>query len=418
MKRGKSMTNTGRWLIATALTASMLAGAIQPSAHADTALPCSPNGVTSADNALAALLNGRLDGALRGGVSGYQISCARVVVKTTQRRGLGLRAAAIAVTTAIVESRIQNLDYGDADSEGLFQQRPSMGWGTPEQVRDPVYATNKFLDYMVTNVPDWRTRSVGEVCQAVQRSAFPERYGYEAHDGAVVAQALFGGAAGYSGDFDGNGLTDFTVYRPTTGNWRILYNDGSTYTRPWGGSQGDQPVSGDFDGNGLADFTIYRPSTGNWHILHNDGSTYTRPWGGPGQLAVSGDYDGNGLTDFTTYTPHDGNWHILYNNGTQYHRQWGGNGHTPVAGDYDGNGLADFVTYTPHDGYWHILHNDGTQYHRQWGSPGDIPVAGDYNGNGLADFAVYRPTTQTIHILHNDGTTYTRQWGSPGDIPA
>jgi len=83
---------------------------------------------------------------------------------------------ALALATAMQESRLRNLDYGDRDSLGLFQQRPSQGWGTPAQVQDPVYAAGKFFDHLV-RVPDWQTGQLTLVADAVQRSAFPLAYG-------------------------------------------------------------------------------------------------------------------------------------------------------------------------------------------------------------------------------------------------
>jgi hypothetical protein len=81
----------------------------------------------------------------------------------------------IALATAQQESRLRNLDYGDRDSLGLFQQRPSSGWGTAGQVQDPVYAAGAFYDHLVT-VPGWESGRLTEVAQTVQRSAFPEAY--------------------------------------------------------------------------------------------------------------------------------------------------------------------------------------------------------------------------------------------------
>src|SRR3712207_3574887 len=81
------------------------------------------------------------------------------------------------------ESRLRNLDYGDRDSLGLFQQRPSQGWGTPGQVQDPVYAAGTFYDHLVT-VPGWDSGRLTDVAQAVQRSGFPEAY--QKHEGAAV----------------------------------------------------------------------------------------------------------------------------------------------------------------------------------------------------------------------------------------
>jgi hypothetical protein len=100
---------------------------------------------------------------------------ARTIAQVGVDRGLPSRAVAIALATAQQESRLRNLDYGDRDSLGLFQQRPSQGWGTPEQVQDPVYAANKFYDGLV-KVPGWETGRLTEVAQSVQLSGFPEAY--------------------------------------------------------------------------------------------------------------------------------------------------------------------------------------------------------------------------------------------------
>ena len=100
---------------------------------------------------------------------------AATIAAVARSRGLPARATVLALATAQQESRLRNLDYGDRDSLGLFQQRPSQGWGTEAQVQDPVYAAGKFLDRLV-EVPGWETGRLTEVAQAVQRSGFPEAY--------------------------------------------------------------------------------------------------------------------------------------------------------------------------------------------------------------------------------------------------
>ncbi|WP_235884139.1 C40 family peptidase [Saccharopolyspora elongata] len=106
--------------------------------------------------------------------SDEQMTNAHTIIATTSARGLPRRAAVIAIATAIVESDLVNVDYGDRDSLGLFQQRPSMGWGTPAEVTTPTYATGAFLDRLVLE-DDWD--DLGTAAQRVQRSAFPDRYG-------------------------------------------------------------------------------------------------------------------------------------------------------------------------------------------------------------------------------------------------
>jgi hypothetical protein len=106
-------------------------------------------------------------------------------------RGLPARAVSIALATAFQESKLENLDHGDRDSLGLFQQRPSQGWGTPEQVRDPVYAANAFYDELV-EIDGYRSMRITEAAQEVQRSAHPEAYEEHAEGARALASALTG----------------------------------------------------------------------------------------------------------------------------------------------------------------------------------------------------------------------------------
>ena len=108
-------------------------------------------------------------------VTGEQVENARTIAQVARDRGLPDRAVVIALATAQQESRLRNLDYGDRDSLGLFQQRPSSGWGTPAQVQDPVYAANKFFDHLV-QVPGWEVGDLTTVADRVQRSAYPRAY--------------------------------------------------------------------------------------------------------------------------------------------------------------------------------------------------------------------------------------------------
>jgi len=107
------------------------------------------------------------------------------------QRGLPARAVTIALATALQESRLVNIDYGDRDSLGLFQQRPSQGWGTPEQVQDPVYATGRFYDGLVT-IEGYENLPITEAAQAVQRSGFPDAYAQHETRSRAWASALTG----------------------------------------------------------------------------------------------------------------------------------------------------------------------------------------------------------------------------------
>ncbi|MEU8137867.1 hypothetical protein AB0C36_30690 [Streptodolium elevatio] len=124
-----------------------------------------------------------------------QAANAATIAAVAQARGLPERAVTIALATSMQESKLFNIDYGDADSLGLFQQRPSQGWGTPEQVQDPVYAAGKFYDGLV-KVRGYETMPLTEAAQEVQRSAFPEAYAKHEPEAAVLAAALTGRAPG------------------------------------------------------------------------------------------------------------------------------------------------------------------------------------------------------------------------------
>ena len=120
-----------------------------------------------------------------------QAANAATIAGVAVRRELPPRAATIAITTAIQESKLRNLQYGHADSLGLFQQRPSQGWGTPEEVTDPVHASESFYDALV-QVDGWETGIVTEVAQEVQRSAFPDAYADHEWEGRILASVLTG----------------------------------------------------------------------------------------------------------------------------------------------------------------------------------------------------------------------------------
>src|SRR5674476_1324321 len=105
------------------------------------------------------------------------------------------RAATIANATAIVESKLQNLKFGDLDSLGLFQQRPSQGWGTQAQILDPVHATNAFYDALV-KINGYQSIPIAQVAQDVQHSGFPQAYAGHEQEGRILASTLSGVSPG------------------------------------------------------------------------------------------------------------------------------------------------------------------------------------------------------------------------------
>jgi hypothetical protein len=120
-----------------------------------------------------------------------QAENASLITAISISRGMPARAASIALATAYQESKLYNIDYGDRDSVGLFQQRPSQGWGTVEELMDPVYATNAFYDALA-QVDGYETMEITVAAQEVQRSAYPEAYADHEADARALASALTG----------------------------------------------------------------------------------------------------------------------------------------------------------------------------------------------------------------------------------
>ncbi|HEV7168116.1 MAG TPA: hypothetical protein VGN49_09115 [Micrococcaceae bacterium] len=120
-----------------------------------------------------------------------QADNAALITAIAVRRGLPARAGSIALAVALQESKLRNITSGDLDSLGLFQQRPSQGWGTQEQIMDPVHATNAFYDGLL-KVGGYESLPITDAAQQVQRSAYPEAYAQREAQGKAFASALTG----------------------------------------------------------------------------------------------------------------------------------------------------------------------------------------------------------------------------------
>jgi hypothetical protein len=120
-----------------------------------------------------------------------QAANATTIAAVAKRLDLPDHAVTVGLAAAMQESRLRNLPYGDLDSLGLFQQRPSQGWGTPTEVQTPSYAAGAFFTHLA-RVAGWQTMPVADAVQAVQHSADPEGYAQWESDATVIAQALTG----------------------------------------------------------------------------------------------------------------------------------------------------------------------------------------------------------------------------------
>jgi hypothetical protein len=127
-------------------------------------------------------------------LSQEQAENASLITAISVRRGLPARAASIALATAYQESDLFNIEHGDRDSVGLFQQRPSQGWGSVDEILDPVYSTNAFYDALV-EIDGYESMEITVAAQAVQRSGFPDAYADHEADARAIASALTGHSA-------------------------------------------------------------------------------------------------------------------------------------------------------------------------------------------------------------------------------
>lgn len=175
-------------LVSVLVPACVEGPAQQPPGVASQAMSCG-----TADPVTAARLDGQLGGKLAGQLTGDQVACARAIVNTTRAYGLDQRAAEVAIATSIAKTSLENFTAGNSDSAGLFAQRVSQGWGLPDQLVDPEFATSALLDRMVVAFPDdaWQTQAVGAVAARIQSDAVADAIEAEAADAHVLASVLW-----------------------------------------------------------------------------------------------------------------------------------------------------------------------------------------------------------------------------------
>ncbi|MEO6390912.1 MAG: choice-of-anchor Q domain-containing protein [Pyrinomonadaceae bacterium] len=218
---------------------------------------------------------------------------------------------------------------------------------------------------------------------------------------------------GVNSDFDGDGKTDVSVFRPNSGRWYTIYSSSNEFVDTAFGLGGDQVTPADYDGDGRSDVAVFR--AGYWYILDSsNGSFRAEQFGAAGDLPAPGDFDGDGKADLTVFRPSAGAWYLLQSRDGFKGVQFGANGDKPVVADYDGDGRSDIGVFR--EGAWYLLQSTSGFTGVQFGFAGDVPVAGDYDGDGRADQAVYR---QGIWYLLRSTAGFTGiNFGNSSDRPA
>ncbi len=231
-------------------------------------------------------------------------------------------------------------------------------------------------------------------------------------------------------DFDGDGKSDISVFRPSEGNWYLNRSTAGFGVVKWGIST-DKIVPADYDGDGKTDFAVFRPtadgSQPDFYVLNSSNSTFTGvSWGNPNDIPVVADYDGDGKADITIVRPTTGNflWYILKSSNGQtqvsFNLSFLPSTAQPVGGDVDGDGKGDLIAVNFEFGeyYWYSVTSTTTGGFARFafGTAGDKIALGDYNGDGIDDLAVYRPSNGTWYIKNSSGNS-SIQFGISSDIP-
>jgi uncharacterized delta-60 repeat protein len=217
-------------------------------------------------------------------------------------------------------------------------------------------------------------------------------------------------------DYTGDGKTDVALWRD--GEWFVLRSENQTYFSHPFGTAGDVPVPADFDADGIADEAVFRPSSSIWYVLRSTGGVTAQQFGAAGDVPVVADYDGDGKADIAIYRVASGEWWIQRSTAGSLAFQFGNSTDKAVQGDYTGDGKADAAFFRPSTGEWFVLRSENLSYYSfPFGTNGDIPAPGDYDGDGKNDAAVFRPSNSTWYVNKSTGGNLIQNFGVAGDKP-
>ena len=223
-------------------------------------------------------------------------------------------------------------------------------------------------------------------------------------------------------DFDADGRSDVSVFRPSNGVWHLLRSQAGYTSFQWGLST-DVLTPADYDGDLKTDLAVWRPSAGDFYVLNSINATVRiENFGLAGDIPNVGDFDADGRADVAVYRP--GAQGVFYYRASMGNPQgnitfipWGVPGDKPVVGDYDGDGRADAAIYRPSTGTWYVnKSSDGQLFAINFGLADDVLVPADYDGDGKTDLAVFR--SGVWYLLRSTQGFAAFQFGIANDIPA
>lgn len=299
---------------------------------------------------------------------------------------------------------------------------------TPQLSKEYIYAGSKLLAVADANAtaappPDlavWRP-STGAWC-IYNGDSESEPIDWWGMNGDIPVQ----------GDYDGDGKTDFSVFRPspspaTSPNWYIKRSSDSSIIYANFGSSNDVPVVADYDGDGKTDIAVWRTSEAHWYIKPSTAPETTVPvaYGEPTDKPVPADYDGDGKADVAVWRSTQQKFYFRNSSdGLNQPPVSMGTTGTPVCADYDGDGKADFALLSGN--HWKIKSSStGEVSYITWYNAGDLPVQNDYDGDGKVDIAVWHVTSGVTAEPYaywcirqsSDLSTRINMFGQAGDIP-
>jgi uncharacterized delta-60 repeat protein len=229
-----------------------------------------------------------------------------------------------------------------------------------------------------------------------------------------------------SGDYDGDLKIDIAVWRAGAFGFLYVLNsfDNTIRIEAFGQTGDDPSIVGDYDGDGKADPAVYRPgaSAGQPSFFYYRGSVNNPsgnisfiPWGTNGDVAARGDYNGDGRLDPTVFRPMSGVWYSLnLTNSSSTSTNWGVGTDKLVPADYTGDGKTDHAVFRSGD--WYILESEtGSPRYANWGLSTDKLVPADYDGDGMTDVATYR--NGTWYIQQSTGGVRYINFGLSTDVP-